>query len=351
MSEIFSTVEGVIWDDLYDFRTPVARNLRRHGMKTYASGEAKSVVTVAKKQGLDFAIVDLVDERHGTEVTGLNTIREIRSTSSRCLIVALTGHAKFLTEKIGPHFVNVATAAGADLVLDKGNLGVLKDTMAFARVVWNRLIVKKVVQIRTENPRLDSRSIVAGLVLGLRCEEYVDLTVVYEQLADTEVGSSSINSQNYSASKRERANLLSGQQIIGLQDDECQPAHGFQFKPKTSKPSALVQFFSKLLEIWDLDVDSVCPLLGYEQSSKSHVRAILSGAAPLETRDEKDRIAELFVIRKILHSVFRDKKVENQWLREPQSLLDGSSPLELLLEGSWLNLLRVRQFTELMAGL
>ncbi|OOO03736.1 MAG: hypothetical protein USCGTAYLOR_00015 [Chromatiales bacterium USCg_Taylor] len=55
--------------------------------------------------------------------------------------------------------------------------------------------------------------------------------------------------------------------------------------------------------------------------------------------------------RKILHSVFRDRKVENQWLREPQSLLDGSSPRDLLLEGSWPNLLRVRQFTEMMAGL
>lgn len=145
--------------------------------------------------------------------------------------------------------------------------------------------------------------------------------------------------------------VLGRPKIIGLQDDECQPARGFPFKPKTSKPSAPVQFFSKLLEIWELDVDSACPLLGYEQSSKSHVQAILSGAAPLETRDEKDRIAEMFVIRKILHSVFRDKKVENQWLREPQSLLDGSSPLDLMVEGSWPNLLRVRQFTELMAGL
>ncbi|MGH9961038.1 MAG: hypothetical protein ACREBC_28615, partial [Pyrinomonadaceae bacterium] len=115
-----------------------------------------------------------------------------------------------------------------------------------------------------------------------------------------------------------------GRQTIGLQDDECQPARGFPFKPKTSKPSAPVQFFLKLLEIWELDVDSACPLLGYEQSSKSHVQAILSGVAPLETRDEKDRIAEMFVIRKILHSVFRDKKVETQWLRQPQSLLDGS---------------------------
>ncbi|MCI0401670.1 MAG: hypothetical protein L0Z68_10330, partial [Gammaproteobacteria bacterium] len=107
-----------------------------------------------------------------------------------------------------------------------------------------------------------------------------------------------------------------GRHVIGLQDDEFQPTRVVPFKPGTRKPSAPVQFFIKLLEIWELDVDSACVLLGYEKSSRSHVQAVLSGAAPLETRDERDRIAELFVIRKILHSVFRDRKVENQWLRE-----------------------------------
>ena len=142
-----------------------------------------------------------------------------------------------------------------------------------------------------------------------------------------------------------------GRPVIGLQDNESQPARVVPFEAGTRQPSAPVQFFVKLLEIWELDLDSACVLLGYEKSSRSHFQAVLSGAAPLETRDERDRIAELFVIRKILHSVFRDRKVENQWLREPQSLLDGSSPRDLLLEGSWPNLLRVRQFTEMMAGL
>jgi hypothetical protein len=113
-----------------------------------------------------------------------------------------------------------------------------------------------------------------------------------------------------------------------------------------------VQFFSKLLEIWNInDLQSACVLLGYEKSGESDARDILTGRARLETRDEKDRIAELFVIRKALLSVFRDRKVENQWLRERQEILGGASPLDLLLEGSWPNLLRVRQLAELMAGL
>ena len=122
-------------------------------------------------------------------------------------------------------------------------------------------------------------------------------------------------------------------------------------EPRVDGP---VQFFSKLLEVWDLNVNSLqpaCMLLGYEKSGVSDVRDILEGRTRLETRDAKDRIAELFVIRKMLLGVFRDRKVENQWLREPQEILDGASPLDLLLEGSWSNLLRVRQLTELMAGL
>lgn len=122
--------------------------------------------------------------------------------------------------------------------------------------------------------------------------------------------------------------------------------------PKPKKVAGPVQFFSKLLEAWNLDdLQSACMLLGYEKSGESDVRAILEGRVRLEKRDEKDRIAELFVIRKALLSVFRDRKVENQWLREPQEILGGASPLDLLLEGSWPNLLRVRQFAELMAGL
>ncbi|MDN5881956.1 MAG: hypothetical protein L0H75_00510 [Nitrosospira sp.] len=122
--------------------------------------------------------------------------------------------------------------------------------------------------------------------------------------------------------------------------------------PGHSPITGPVQFFSKLLEAWNInDLQSACMLLGYEESSESDVRDILSGRSRLETRDEKDRIAELFVIRKALLSVFQDRKVENQWLRERQEILGGTSPLDLLLEGSWPNLLRVRQLAELMAGL
>lgn len=155
---------------------------------------------------------------------------------------------------------------------------------------------------------------------------------------------------DYGGLQRRRPSLTGGLQ--GSQGFSQDNVIGLFASHEPRKVEGPVQFFSKLLEVWDLNgLQPACMLLGYEKSGVSDVRDILEGRTRLETRDAKDRIAELFVIRKMLLGVFRDRKVENQWLRESQEILDGASPLDLLLEGSWSNLLRVRQLTELMAGL
>ena len=109
------------------------------------------------------------------------------------------------------------------------------------------------------------------------------------------------------------------------------------------------EVFSKLLSFWRLDHRAGAILLGYEGISR--IDPILNGVAYLTTRDEKDRIAELFRIRKLLRALFRDRDTENSWLRESNETLENRAPLDLLLEGSMKNLLRVRQFVETIAGL
>ena len=64
-------------------------------------------------------------------------------------------------------------------------------------------------------------------------------------------------------------------------------------------------------------------------------------------RDIQDRIAHLFRIHETLSSVFRDPVVENEWLRESHALLDGRTPVSLLLEGSMEGLLLVKEYVEL----
>lgn len=109
-----------------------------------------------------------------------------------------------------------------------------------------------------------------------------------------------------------------------------------------------VQFFTRLLEVWELDENAGAKLLGYE--GVTQVRDLLSGAASLRGRDAKDRIRYLFEIDAALGQLFRDEAVELDWLRESRSELGGDNPLALLLEGSMENLLVVKQLVERISG-
>ena len=57
-----------------------------------------------------------------------------------------------------------------------------------------------------------------------------------------------------------------------------------------------------------------------------------------------------FHIRATLASLFRDLEVENDWLREPHTLLDEREPLNLLLGGSMEDLLLVKEYVDAAAG-
>ena len=121
----------------------------------------------------------------------------------------------------------------------------------------------------------------------------------------------------------------------------------------TSAPKRIsgpVQFVLKLLESWRLNRDDAVLLLGFDQEDNGFVRAVLAGAADLHGRDVRDRIAHLFHIRQTLSSLFRDLDVENEWLREQHTLLDGQEPLKLLLGGSMEDLLLVKEYVDAAAG-
>ncbi len=111
-----------------------------------------------------------------------------------------------------------------------------------------------------------------------------------------------------------------------------------------------VRFVKQLLATWHLEPESACILLGFGPSRLTYVNDVLQGHETLTERDAKDRIAHLFQIRKLLAALFQDETVENEWLREPQDVLKGKTPMALLLEGSMENLLLVREYVELVAG-
>ena len=122
---------------------------------------------------------------------------------------------------------------------------------------------------------------------------------------------------------------------------------GSEASPRLSGP---IQFILKLLEFWHLRQDDAVLLLGFDQADASHVIKILEGTELFRGRDVRDRIAHLFHIRISLSALFRDLDVENDWLRESHSLLNGESPMALLLGGSMEALLLVREYVDAAAG-
>ena len=125
---------------------------------------------------------------------------------------------------------------------------------------------------------------------------------------------------------------------------------GMDIASQPNRVSGPVQFVLKLLESWCLSRDEAVLLLGFDQEDNGFVRAVLTGSADLHGRDVRDRIAHLFHIRQTLSSLFRDLDVENEWLREPHTLLDGQEPLKLILGGSMEDLLLVKEYVDAAAG-
>lgn len=111
-----------------------------------------------------------------------------------------------------------------------------------------------------------------------------------------------------------------------------------------------MQFIVKLLDAWNLEPLDAVGLLGFDSADADHVLRMLGGSAPFRGRNLKARIAHLLSVRATLRSLFRDLDVENEWLRERHPMLDGQTPLSLLLGGSMDDLLLVTEYVETAAG-
>ncbi|MCY3820044.1 MAG: MbcA/ParS/Xre antitoxin family protein [Gammaproteobacteria bacterium] len=117
-----------------------------------------------------------------------------------------------------------------------------------------------------------------------------------------------------------------------------------------SPPRPSVQFIVKLLDFWKLEPPDAVGLLGFNVADADHVSAVLDGREQFRGRDTGDRIAHLLSIRATLSALFRDLQAENDWLREPHTMLDRKTPMSLLVGGSMEDLLLVREYVDTVAG-
>ena len=118
----------------------------------------------------------------------------------------------------------------------------------------------------------------------------------------------------------------------------------------TRRLTGPVQFVRKLMDSWGLDNGDVVRLLGCDPEDSEYISAVLDGRRQLRGRDVRDRIAHLFCIRRTLWALFRDLDVENDWLRERHAMLNGKTPMSLIIEGSMEDLLLAREYVEAAAG-
>ena len=127
--------------------------------------------------------------------------------------------------------------------------------------------------------------------------------------------------------------------------------HASQQSEDTAHMVVPIRLVSKVLNTWRLGDRERARLLGLGESDQASIEEFLSGTSTTIRRDTKDRIAYLIQIRSTLSSLFRDDSVENEWLREPNEMLEGHSPLDQMLEGSMESLLLVRDFCDEVGGL
>ncbi len=132
--------------------------------------------------------------------------------------------------------------------------------------------------------------------------------------------------------------------------DRNRQARGGMGEP-AARLSGPIRFTRELITCWRLENLDASRLLGFGTGDLDEFESLLVGRRELRGRDIRDRIMHLFHIRKTLWSLFRSLNVENDWLREEHELLDGTSPLSLMLEGSMANLLLVRDYVESAAGI
>ena len=116
--------------------------------------------------------------------------------------------------------------------------------------------------------------------------------------------------------------------------------------------AAIANLFSNLMDDWKLSKKNMATLLGldFDASGQEYVRNLLNRMCSFSGRDARYRMAQLIQIREILFALFKDHAVENEWLREKQSMLNDKAPMDLLLQGSMKNLVLVREFVEAVAG-
>lgn len=105
--------------------------------------------------------------------------------------------------------------------------------------------------------------------------------------------------------------------------------------------------FTPVAEAWGLSTEDQIRLLGSPARSTFFKWKKEGGALP---RDTAERISHLIAIWKSLQILFTDTQRSDGWLKRDNEFFNGSSALDVMLEGNFYDIVRVRQYLDAQRG-
>lgn len=117
-------------------------------------------------------------------------------------------------------------------------------------------------------------------------------------------------------------------------------------QPHGAHPTPL-DFFFKLSEIWGLSTDQQIKLLGSPARS-TYFRWRKDGGDV--SADTLERISHLGSVYKALSILLDSPEAAVRWIRRPNRYFEGTSALDIMLNGNLSDIIRVRQYVDAQRG-
>ena len=111
--------------------------------------------------------------------------------------------------------------------------------------------------------------------------------------------------------------------------------------------AAMLRATVNLFRHWELGDAQAATLL--DTAARTYARW-KSSAPSRFSRDLKARLSNLMGIHKALRIIFREPQRGYGWLKRPNDMFDGRTPLDVMLGGDLTDLMRVRRYLDAERG-
>jgi len=109
-----------------------------------------------------------------------------------------------------------------------------------------------------------------------------------------------------------------------------------------------VQVLKRIFATWDLSRQEIAAILAYFDPILAE--NVLAGVTTLRGLDREDRTRLVYQIYRVLSSLFPDQENQRKWLRLPNPLLNGRSPLSVIIQDRIPGMILVRDLVDRLAG-